>query len=158
MRQQALLFLKSISPTGISFKQIAMISYQVENDLSAEAFLLVFHRSTLGERRPVNDPERIAGMLAHGNLILTARDNGQIVGVARSLTDFSFCTYLSDLAVDKDYQHKGIGKELIRRTQLEAPKAKLILLAAPAAVHYYPHIGMRRHEHCFFIDHATELK
>ncbi len=135
-----------------------MISYQVENDLKAEEFVHILQRSTLGERRPVDDAERIAGMLAHGNLILTARDNGQIVGVARSLTDFSFCTYLSDLAVDKDYQHKGIGKELIRRTKLEAPKAKLILLAAPAAVNYYPHIGMKRHEHCFYIDRADELK
>lgn len=137
---------------------MAMISYQLENDLKAEEFVKVLQRSTLGERRPVNDPERIAAMLAHGNLILTARDNDRIVGVARSLTDFSFCTYLSDLAVDPDYQHRGIGKELIRRTQLEAPEAKLILLAAPAAVHYYPHIGMKRHEHCFYIDRADELK
>ena len=135
-----------------------MISYQVENDLKPEEFVKVLERSTLGERRPLNEPERIAAMLAHGNLILTARNNGNIVGVARSLSDFSFCTYLSDLAVDQDYQHKGIGKELIRRTQLEAPNAKLILLAAPAAVNYYPHIGMTRHEHCFYIDRADELK
>lgn len=135
-----------------------MISYQAEHHLSPEEFIEVLQRSTLGERRPVTDPERIADMLAHGNLLLTARDNGNIVGVARSLTDFSFCTYLSDLAVDRDYQHKGIGKELIRRTQLAAPKAKLILLAAPAAVNYYPRIGMKRHEHCFYIDHADELK
>ena len=135
-----------------------MISYQAEHHLSPEEFIEVLQRSTLGDRRPVNDTERIADMLAHGNLLLTARDNGNIVGVARSLTDFSFCTYLSDLAVDRDYQHKGIGKELIRRTQLAAPKAKLILLAAPAAVTYYPRIGMKRHEHCFYIDHADELK
>lgn len=135
-----------------------MISYGVENDLSADEFIAVLQRSALGERRPVNDPARIAAMLSHGNLILTARDNGNIVGVARSLSDFSFCTYLSDLAVDRDYQRKGIGKELIRRTWLVAPEAKLILLAAPAAVHYYPHIGMKRHEHCFYIDHADELK
>lgn len=135
-----------------------MISYQAEHHLSPEEFIEVLQRSTLGERRPVTDPECIADMLAHGNLLLTARDNGNIVGVARSLTDFSFCTYLSDLAVDRDYQHKGIGKELIRRTRLAAPKAKLILLAAPAAVNYYPRIGMKRHEHCFYIDHADELK
>lgn len=135
-----------------------MISYQVENDLKPEEFVKVLERSTLGERRPLNEPERIAAMLAHGNLILTARDNGNIVGVARSLSDFSFCTYLSDLAVDQDYQHKDIGTELIRRTQREAPNAKLILLAAPAAVNYYPHIGMKRHEHCFYIDRADELK
>ncbi|MCC7523910.1 MAG: GNAT family N-acetyltransferase [Chitinophagaceae bacterium] len=134
-----------------------MISYQVENNLSADEFVRVLQRSTLADRRPVNDPVRIAAMLAHGNLVITARDKGAIVGVARSVTDFSFCTYLSDLAVDVDYQHKGIGKELIRRTQLEAPQAKLILLSAPAAIHYYPHIGMKRHDYCFYIDSADEL-
>lgn len=135
-----------------------MITYQIENELSAEEFLLVLRRSALAERRPVNEPGRIALMLANGNLILTARDNGNIVGVARSLTDFSFCTYLSDLAVDEAYQHQGIGKELIRQTQLAAPKAKLILLAAPAALQYYPHIGMKRHDGCFYIDYAGEIK
>ncbi|HEX5023726.1 MAG TPA: GNAT family N-acetyltransferase [Agriterribacter sp.] len=135
-----------------------MITYQLENELSAEEFLFVLRRSTLAERRPVNEPDRIAAMLAHANLILTARDNGNIVGVARSLTDFSFCTYLSDLAVYEAYQHKGIGKELIRQTKLAAPKAKLILLSAPAALQYYPHIGMKRHEGCFYIDDVGEIK
>lgn len=135
-----------------------MITYQLENELSVEEFVSVLRRSTLAERRPVNEPDRIAAMLAHGNLVLTARDNGNIVGVARSLTDFSFCTYLSDLAVDEAYQRKGIGKELIRQTKLAAPKAKLILLSAPAALQYYPHIGMKRHEGCFYIDDAGEIK
>lgn len=135
-----------------------MITYQIETDLTPEEFISVLVRSTLGERRPVNEPERLNTMLKQANLILTARDKGSLVGIARSLTDFSFCTYLSDLAVDVNYQHQGIGKELIRQTQLAAPLAKLILLAAPAAVQYYPHIGMKRHESCFYIDAADELK
>ena len=98
---------------------------------------MVLVNSTLGERRPVNEPEKLHKMLEHGNLIVTARENDRLVGVSRSLTDFVFCTYLSDLAVDKAYQKQGIGKELIRQTKLAAPDAKLILLAAPAATAMY---------------------
>lgn len=129
-----------------------MITYQLENDLSAEDFIEVLRTSTLAERRPVDEPDRINAMLANANLIVTARDNGKIIGVSRALTDFAFCTYLSDLAVDQSYQRSGIGKELIRQTHFAAPQTKLILLSAPAAVNYYPHIGMTRHEHCFYID------
>lgn len=137
---------------------VIMIEYRKENDLNAEEFISVLKKSTLAERRPVNDPERITQMLQHANIIITAREDGKLIGVARSLTDFAYCTYLSDLAVDEAYQKKGIGKELIRQTKLQTPKAKLILLAAPAAIHYYPHIGMRRHEYCYYIDDVNELK
>jgi predicted N-acetyltransferase YhbS len=134
-----------------------MIQYQIEQNLSVEEFTEVLINSTLGERRPIAEPDRIAKMLEHGNLIITARDNGKLVGVARSLTDFAFCTYLSDLAVDDQYQKKGIGKELVRLTKQEAPKAKLILLAAPKAVNYYPKIGMKQWEHCYVLDNINEL-
>jgi predicted N-acetyltransferase YhbS len=78
--------------------------------------------------------------------------------VARSITDFAYCTYLSDLAVDKDYQKKGIGKRLIEETKRQASQAKLILLSAPAAIDYYPKIGMKKHDHCFILDDMNELK
>ena len=135
-----------------------MLTYQIEKNLSVEEFTEVLVNSTLGARRPINEPDRIAKMLEHGNLIVTARFEGKLVGVARSLTDFLYCTYLSDLAVDENYQKMGIGKELIRLTKLETPKAKLILLAAPLAINYYPKIGMIRHEHCYFLDNVNELK
>jgi len=135
-----------------------MIKYQIETDLSIEEFTKVLVNSTLGERRPIAEPERIAKMLEHGNLIITARDNGKLVGVARSLTDFLFCTYLSDLAIDEKYQKQGIGKELIKLTKKETPKAKLILLSAPKAVNYYPKIGMRQWEQCYVIDDINEIK
>lgn len=126
------------------------ITYAVEPTLSADEFVSVLRRSTLAERRPVDDPERIALMLRHANLIVTARDeSGLLVGVSRALTDFSFCCYLSDLAVDVACQKQGIGKELIRRTHDVAKPAKLILLAAPAARGYYPHIGMTPHDSCW---------
>ena len=135
-----------------------MIEYRIENDLSVEEFKDILVKSTLGERRPIDDNDRLATMLEYGNLIVTARDKGKIVGVSRSLTDFVFCTYMSDLAVDRNYQKQGIGKELIRRTKLEAPRAKIILLAAPAATAYYPKIGMARHENCYVLDDANDLK
>jgi predicted N-acetyltransferase YhbS len=133
------------------------IRYQIENELPLHEFVSLLNRSTLGERRPVEDDERIKAMLKHANLILTARDEGLLVGVSRALSDFSFCTYLSDLAVDQAYQKKGIGKALIRETKMAAPLAKLILLAAPKAVNYYPKIGMTRHEHCYTLEDPQDL-
>lgn len=135
-----------------------MITYQIEEKIGTEEFRQVLVNSTLGERRPVNDSERIAGMLQHANLIATARDNGKLIGVSRSLTDFLYCTYLSDLAVDERYQKSGIGKALIRMTKERAPKAKLILLAAPKAVGYYPKIGMSQWEQCYILDNVEDLK
>lgn len=134
-----------------------MITYQIEKSLNTEEFRTVLLSSGLSERRPVNDNLRLEKMLQSANLIITARVNGEIVGVARSLSDFTFCTYLSDLAVDKQYQKQGIGKELLKRTKIESGEAKLILLSAPSAVDYYPKIGMKNHPFCFFIDSPDEI-
>lgn len=134
------------------------MEYKIEDNLSAEEFRDVLIRSTLGERRPVEDLNRLQKMVQKANLIVTARDNNKLVGVSRALTDFVYCTYLSDLAVDKAYQKKGIGKELIRRTKLEAPQAKLILLSAPAAIDYYPKIGMTHHAFSYYLDDVNKLK
>jgi GNAT superfamily N-acetyltransferase len=149
-------FYKKILVIPFKFKQ--MITYQIEKNLSVEEFIDVLNKSTLGARRPVNELERIRKMLEHGNLIVTARANNKLIGVARSLTDFLYCTYLSDLAVDEAYQKQGIGKELIRLTKLETPQAKLILLSAPKAVEYYPKIGMKQWEQCYVLDDVEELK
>jgi ribosomal protein S18 acetylase RimI-like enzyme len=135
-----------------------MIQYQIEENLSVEEFRDVLVRSTLGERRPIDDPERLAKMLEHGNLIVTARENGKLIGIARSLTDFLYCSYLSDLAVDEAYQKMGIGKELIRQTKLATPRAILILLSAPKAVTYYPKIGLTQFEQCYILKDVNDLK
>ena len=91
-------------------------------------------------------------MLAGADLVVTARLEGRLVGVSRAITDYNFCTYLSDLAVDETYQRRGIGRELIRLTHEAAGlKTTLILLAAPKARDYYPHIGMTRHDSCWII-------
>ncbi|HAE14706.1 MAG TPA: GNAT family N-acetyltransferase [Bacteroidetes bacterium] len=135
-----------------------MITYQIETTLSTDEFRSVLLRSTLSERRPVDDEETLSKMVEHGNLIVTSRENGVLIGIARSLTDFNYCTYLSDLAVDENYQKMGIGKELIRQTKLASPKAKLILLSAPKAVLYYPKIGMTQWEQCYVLDNLEDLK
>ena len=124
------------------------IIYAIEKSLDVSEFVKVLKNSTLAERRPVEDEQRISSMCNNANLIVTARLNGKLVGVARSITDFVYCTYLSDLAVDVKYQKKGIGKRLIEETKNQTPQAKLILLSAPAAVDYYPKIGMTKHNHC----------
>lgn len=134
-----------------------MIYYQIEDNLDAHEFLEVLNNSTLGERRPIDDLERIRKMVENANLIVTARHEGKLVGVARSVTDFVYCTYLSDLAVDVAYQKQGIGKELIKQTKLAAPQANLILLSAPAAVNYYPKIGMDKHDACFLLRDVNKL-
>ena len=133
------------------------IIYSVENNLNPEEFREVLIDSTLGERRPVEYIQQIEKMVENANLIVTARENGILAGVARSITDFVYCTYLSDLAVRLSYQKKGIGKELIRKTKIESLPAKLILLSAPAAIDYYPKIGMIKHNHCFILDDVNSL-
>lgn len=132
--------------------QTTEVHYQTEPTLGAEEFIDVLLRSTLAERRPVHDRPTIERMLASADVILTARAAGKLVGVSRALTDFSFCTYLSDLAVDQAWQGRGIGRELIRRTHEAAGRhTTLLLIAAPKARTYYPHIGMSRHESCWMI-------
>jgi predicted N-acetyltransferase YhbS len=136
----------------------AEIVYARALTLHPDEFIDVLKRSTLAERRPVDDVERIRNMCQNANLIVTARKDGKLVGVARSLTDFIYCTYLSDLAVDISLQKQGIGTRLIKETKLHSPQAKLILLSAPAAINYYPKIGMTRHDHCFMLDNISDLK
>lgn len=132
-----------------------MIDYQLEPKLSPDEFIDVLIRSTLGDRRPIDDRERIESMLKNADLVVTARSKGQLVGVSRAITDFVYCTYLSDLAVDAACQKQGIGRELIERThQAAGLKTRLILIAAPKAQSYYPHIGMVPHDSCWMRDPA----
>lgn len=131
---------------------MAQVTYQLEPKLAPAEYVDVLVRSTLAERRPIDDAARIARMLDQADLIVTARCQGQLVGVARALTDFAYCTYLSDLAVDVAFQGQGIGRELLRRTHEAAGKeTTLILVAAPKARTYYPHVGMQKHDSCWII-------
>ncbi len=136
------------------------VSYQLESypELGVDEFIDVLERSTLAERRPVDEPETIRGMLEYADIIVTARSDGLLVGISRAITDHHFCTYLSDLAVDRDFQNRGIGKELIRRTHESAGlHTTLVLLAAPKARTYYPHVGMDAHDSCWIIPRLSRL-
>ncbi|SFS90979.1 Acetyltransferase (GNAT) domain-containing protein [Succinivibrio dextrinosolvens] len=126
------------------------ITYTTKKKISVEAYVDLICSTTLKDRRPINDYERIEQMLKNANLIVTAWDGNELVGIARSVTDFSFCCYVSDLAVRGSYQKKGIGKKLLQVTKDNIHNnAKLILLAAPQATEYYPHIGFERHNAAF---------
>jgi len=95
------------------------IHYEIDRAITAAEFVDLLRRSTLAERRPVDDANCVKAMLQHANLLCSAWDGPTLVGVARSVTDFAYCCYLSDLAVDQVYQKKGIGRELIRLTAVQ---------------------------------------
>jgi ribosomal protein S18 acetylase RimI-like enzyme len=128
------------------------ITYETTSTLSVDSFIDILNRSTLGERRPVDDLECIENMIKNADIIVTAVVDNKIIGVARAVSDYSYCCYLSDLAVDVDFQHQGIGKILIQKVQEQlGVKCKLILLSAPAAVGYYPKIGFTQHPSAWVI-------
>jgi len=119
-----------------------IIRYRDDAPLTVAAAIELYNRSTLGERRPVQRPDIFADMLANANLTVTAWDGGRLVGISRSLTDFAYVAYLSDLAVDRDYQNCGIGRALIAETRARLkPECMIVLLAAPQANDYYAKVG-----------------
>jgi predicted N-acetyltransferase YhbS len=127
------------------------IVYEVHGSLTRRELADVFAAS--GIRRPVEDLARMEKMIAAADLIVTAREDGRLVGVARSLTDFCFACYLSDLAVDRSHQRRGVGKELVRLTrQAIGPQTTLLLIAAPEAMAYYPKIGFEPMNRAWWID------
>jgi len=135
------------------------IQYEYTRVIGEEEFVDLLRRSSLAERRPVDDPKCIKAMIEHANLLCTAWDGVKLIGVARSLTDFEYCCYLSDLAVDEAYQKKGIGRELIRLTQSRlGSRAKIILLAAPNAERYYPRIGFDAHRSAWILPATKRVK
>ena len=126
------------------------LSYRVNPPLESKEVIDLFQKS--GIRRPTNDSERIGKMVANANLTVCAYAGDRLVGVARALTDFSYCCYLSDIAVDNEYQRKGIGKELIKKIQeIVGEQVMILLVASPEANSYYPHIGFQKVERAWII-------
>lgn len=128
------------------------VTYRINSSVSTDQFIDLLVSSSLAERRPINDRECIEGMINNSNLVVTAWHGNKLVGIARSMTDLHYACYLSDLAVDKDYQKNNIGRELLKITQQQlGPKCKLILIAAPAANSYYEHVGFTNNQHCWVL-------
>ena len=127
-----------------------VISYKVNSKIEPHQLAELFRSS--GIRRPVDDLNRLKKMLDNANLVVTAWDGDKLVGIARALTDFSYCCYLSDLAVDKQYQHQGIGHELVTEVQrVIGEESMLLLLSAPEVMEYYPKIGFDVSDNSFII-------
>jgi len=125
------------------------IQYAYEPELSAEDFQAILKSSTLAQRRPAEDLARLNSMLRNADIIITARAEGNIIGISRAITDYSYCCYLSDLAVDTKFQKQGIGKKLLIETHQKAGlQTTLFLVSAPAAEDYYPKIGLKAYP-CF---------
>jgi predicted N-acetyltransferase YhbS len=134
---------------------ISPFVFRIGNDLELDAVLAVYRESGLGARRPISDRERMAAMIRNANLVITAWDGGELVAIARSITDWVYVTYLADLAVKESHQKRGVGKELIRKTREACdPRSMLLLLAAPAAEKYYPHIGFKHHPQAWMLQPA----
>ena len=135
------------------------IRYDSDRTLSPEDFVDILERSGLAERRPTDNHETMQGMAVNANLIVTAWDGDLLVGVARSITDFHYACYLSDLAVDRTYQRQGIGRALIRLTSEKlGPQCKLILVSAPDANDYYAQLGFEKSERTWVLPRGKHIE
>jgi ribosomal protein S18 acetylase RimI-like enzyme len=134
------------------------VEYKTNQPITADQFVDLLRASTLAERRPVGDLDCIQGMVSNSNLTITAWDGDRLVGIARSMTDFHYACYLSDLAVHSDYQGSGIGRMLQHLTQQElGPRCKLILISAPSANSYYEHIGFTNNPRCWVLERHQNI-
>ncbi|MCK4705624.1 MAG: cysteine-rich CWC family protein [Gammaproteobacteria bacterium] len=134
------------------------VKYKINVSISVDQFIDLLLRSSLSERRPIDDRECLQGMVNNSNLMITAWDGEKLIGIARSMTDFYYACYLSDLAVDKQYQKTGVGRKLQLTTQEQlGEKCKLILISAPDANSYYENIGYTNNQRCWVLDGKQKL-
>lgn len=134
------------------------INFKVNAPITVDQFIGLLDSSTLGERRPVHDRACMEGMISNSNLVVSAWEGSLLIGIARSVTDFHYACYLSDLAVHQDYQKSGIGKKLQSITQEQlGPQCKLILIAAPAANSYYGRMGYTHNERCWVLERGVTI-
>ena len=134
------------------------IEYKINAPVSTDQFIGLLRESTLGERRPIEDRECMEGMVKNSNLMVTAWHGEELIGIARSMTDFHYACYLSDLAVHTKFQRAGIGKKLQVKTQEQlGPNCKLILVAAPNANSYYEHIGFTNNQRCWVLERDKKI-
>ena len=126
-----------------------MVTIQVEASISLEEFIFILDDSGLGKRRPMNDPDHLHRMIQGSNLLVTARENGHLIGLLRGLSDFCYRCFIADLAVAKAHQGKGIGRKILQFTRNLAPEARLFLFSAEDAEPFYQKLGFQLHERCY---------
>jgi len=134
-----------------------MISYQVELALGLNEFQFILEDSGLSARRPMEDPQLLERMLLGSNLLITARSDGQLVGLLRGISDHCYRSFIADLAVSQAYQRKGIGRQLLKIAREQAPEARLILFSAEDALPFYQKLGFHLHERCYQLKTGEEL-
>jgi GNAT superfamily N-acetyltransferase len=139
--------------------KLKQMHFALDRPVSLDEFRDLLIRSTLSERRPIDDLACLQGMLDNSGILATCSLGKRLIGIARSVTDFCYCCYLSDLAVDRDFQNQGVGSQLISLTQNKlGPKCKIILLSAPAASQYYPRIGFQQHSSAWVLPRDRYIK
>jgi len=126
-----------------------MISYQLETEISLTEFLSILEESGLARRRPMEDLNLLERMISGSNLLITARAEGQLVGLLRGISDHCYRSFITDLAVSQDYQRKGIGRQLLTIAREQAPEARLFLFSAEDAAPFYENLGFHLHERCY---------
>ena len=134
-----------------------MISYQLEAEISINEFQSILEESGLARRRPMDDLHLLARMISGSNLLITARAEGQLVGLLRGISDHCYRSFITDLAVSQDYQRKGIGRQLLTIAREQAPEARLILFSAEDAAPFYENLGFHLHERCYQLKAGEEL-
>lgn len=135
-----------------------MVTYQLETDLPVQEYIDILNSSGLGKRRPMDDIDHLHRMVSGSNMILTAREDGELVGVLRALSDFCYRTFIADLAVRKENQGQGIGRNLIQNAREIAPEARLFLFSAEDAEGFYQKLGFQLHERCYQLKVGEPLR
>jgi GNAT superfamily N-acetyltransferase len=134
-----------------------MIFYQLETEISLTEFQSILEESGLARRRPMEDLNLLERMISGSNLLVTARAEGQLVGLLRGISDHCYRTFIADLAVSQDYQRKGIGRQLLKVAREQAPEARLILFSAEEALPFYEKLGFHLYERCYQLKTGEEL-
>jgi GNAT superfamily N-acetyltransferase len=134
-----------------------MIVIQLEQHVSLEEYQENLIQSGLCQRRPMDQPQFLNRMISGANLVITAREDGQLIGLLRGLSDFCYRTFVADLAVAHSHQRKGIGKQLLEKCREIAPEARILLLSAEDAVPFYQKLGFHLHERCYQLKAGEEF-
>jgi GNAT superfamily N-acetyltransferase len=135
-----------------------MVTYQLETDLPLPEYIEILNSSSLGKRRPMDDTDHLHRMIAGSNMIITAREDGELVGILRALSDFCYRTFIADLAVVSERQGEGIGRALLQKARDTAPEARLFLFSAEEAEGFYQKLGFQLHERCYQLKVGESLR